>query len=103
MAFETVALPNTSIRLVFSTEDPKELTAHLETLDALQVRRPRYFQSSRCMWAADLWLSDDGEDSPLRVWAAPEDIEYELVRLQKEQADYFRCEARITGLRRDLT
>ena len=102
MAFETVALPNTNIRLVFSTADLKELTAHLETLDALQVRRPRHLQSQRCWWTAGLRLSDDEEDSPIKAYAAPEDIEYRVVELEKEQATYFRCEARITGLRRDV-
>lgn len=100
MAFETVTLPNTNIRLVFSTADPKELTAHLETLDALQVRRPRHLQSQRCWWTADLWM--EGEDSPLRVWAAPEDIDHEIARLKKEHEAYFRCEVTITGLRRDV-
>lgn len=99
MRFETVELPNTKFRFVFDTTDPKELTAHLETLDALQVRRPRHLQTPRRMWAADVWM--DGEDSPLRVWSAPEDIEHELARLKKQHEDYFKTEVRITNLRPD--
>ena len=99
MRFETVTLPNTKFRFVFDTTDPKELTAHLETLDALQVRRPRHLQTRRCWWAADVWM--DGEDSPLRAWASPEDIEHELARLKQQHADYFKKEVRITGLRPD--
>jgi hypothetical protein len=102
MAFETVTLPNTNIRLVFSTADPKELTAHLETLDVLQVRRPRHLQTPRCWWATDLILyRREKEILPLHVYAAPEDIEYEIVRLEKEQAEYFRCDVRITNPRPD--
>lgn len=100
MAFETVTLPGTQFRLVFSTADPKELTAHLETLDVLQVRRPRHLQGSRCWWTADLLM--EGEDSPIKVYAAPEDIEHEIARLKKEHEAYFRCDVKITGLRRDI-
>lgn len=117
MSFATADL--NGFRFVFSTNNPKELTAHLETLDALQVRRPRHLQTPRCMWVADLTLrrakgliattaaqhgSDlwmDGEDSQLRVYAAPEDIEHEIARLQRTHADYFKKEARITNLRLD--
>lgn len=97
---ETVALPNTNFRFVFMTDDPKELTAHLDTLDALQVRRPRHLQTQRCWWTANVWM--EGEDSPIKAYAAPEDIEHRLVELKQEQAAYFRCDVRITGLRRDL-
>ena len=100
MAFETVTLPGTQFRLVFLTDDPKELTAHLETLDALQVRRPRHLQTQRCWWTAE--ISDSGEEeSTIKAYAAPEDIEYRIVELKREQEAYFRCEVMITGLRRD--
>ena len=37
-------IPGTRLRFVFSNTDPKELTAHLDTLDALQVPRPAAFR-----------------------------------------------------------
>lgn len=37
-------IPGTRLRFVFSNTSPKELTAHLDTLDALQVPRPVVFQ-----------------------------------------------------------
>lgn len=99
MVFEAVELPGTKFRIMFSTNDLKELPAHLETLDVLQVRRPQHLRSRRRWWAADVWM--EGEDSPLRVYAAPEDVEYEIANLKRKHAEYFSCDVRITGLRHD--
>lgn len=102
MSFETIALPDTKIRLIFSTEDPKELTAHLETLDALQVQRPRHLQTPRCWWDTDLILCRrEKEILQLHIYAAPEDIEHEIVRLEHTYAENFRCNVRITNPRPD--
>lgn len=38
-------IPGTRLRFVFLTTDLKELTAHLDTLDALQVPRPAAFRT----------------------------------------------------------
>lgn len=102
MTFETVTLHPNGFRVHFRTDDPEELAAHLEILDTLQIRRPRHLQSQRCMWAADVWLSDNGELHPVRVWAAPEDIDFALAELVKNQAAYYRCEAKLFNVSRDL-
>jgi len=102
MTLEHVTWDSTGIRLIFDTSDPQELTAHLETLDVLQVRRPRHLQSPRCMWAADIWLSDNRELHPIRVWASPEDVDFALAEIVRNQAAYFRCEAKLCNVRRDL-
>lgn len=43
------------VRFLFRTDDPKELTAHLETLDALQIRRPAEARrAGAVMWTGQL-------------------------------------------------
>lgn len=88
----TARLPHQpSIRLVFSTEDRKELTAHLDTLDALQVRRPMIAEipvEPPVMWTTEL-RGDSGAGYRVRFFTSPTHVEYQLAALKASYGQYY--------------
>ena len=100
----SVQLPqNPGIRLIFSTEDHKELTAHLDTLDALQIQRPADVTipvEPPVMWCTEL-CGVSGASYRVRFFTSPTHVEYQLEALKSSYGQYYGETLRAEYLRKE--